>query len=129
MSTKLEFQTVIDFVLAEISDQADFIYLMGSFGTDRFNDQSDLDFAVFWKKNPEFSELIKIKSKFEDHFQRDVELVSLNKIDIIFAAQVLETGRLVYLNESFYLTRSYLTSYLIGFDMYSGYLPIKPSTP
>jgi predicted nucleotidyltransferase len=100
MSTKIEFQTVVDFVVAEISDQAEFIYLMGSFGTDRFNDQSDLDFAVFWKNNPELSELIKIKSKFEDHFQRDVELVSLNKIDIIFAAQVLETGRLIFLNES-----------------------------
>ncbi len=100
MPTKLEFQTVIDSVLADISDNAEFIYMMGSFGTDRFNDQSDLDFAVFWKNIPEFNELIKIKFKFEDRFQRDVELVSLNKIDIIFAAQVLETGRLVFLNES-----------------------------
>ncbi len=100
MSTKLKFQTVIHTVLAEISDNAEFIYLMGSFGTDRFNDQSDLDFAVYWKSIPDFSEIVKLISKFEDQFQRDVELVSLNKIDIIFAAQVLETGRLIFLNES-----------------------------
>lgn len=100
MSTKLDYQTVIQSVLDDISAEAEFIYLMGSFGTERFNDQSDLDFAVFWKKVPDFSGLVKIKSKFEDLFLRDVELVSLNKIDIIFAVQVLETGRLIFLDES-----------------------------
>lgn len=98
MIPKLDYQFVINSVISEISEKTDFIYLMGSFGTERFNDQSDLDFAVFWNVIPSFDEHIKIKSKFEDLFQRDVELVNLNKIDIIFAAQVLETGRLVYLN-------------------------------
>jgi predicted nucleotidyltransferase len=96
---KLDYQTVIDSVLSEISENTDFIHLMGSFGTERFNDQSDLDFAVFWKTVPDFSHLVKLKTQFEDLFQRDIELVSLNTIDIIFAAQILETGRLVYVDK------------------------------
>lgn len=33
-------------------DRAEFVYLLGSFGTDRVRQDSDVDLAVFWKVDP-----------------------------------------------------------------------------
>jgi len=77
------------------SDRMEFAYLLGSAGTDRFRDESDIDLAIYWKSPLSFSELSKIQAELEATFQRDVDLISLNAVDVIFARQVMETGRLL----------------------------------
>lgn len=74
-------------------DNCVFCILMGSALTDRFNDQSDIDLAVYFVTEPSFSELSRLNLLLSDQFERDVDLVSLNRIDPVFARQVLETGR------------------------------------
>lgn len=76
----------------------EFIFLVGSAGTERFHDESDIDLVVFWKDIPANKERTKAWIDLESKFNRDVELITLNKIDIIFARQVLEIGRLLWSN-------------------------------
>ncbi len=78
-----------------VSDQIEFAYLLGSAVTERFHSESDIDLAVYWKKVPEFSEMVKIIAKLEIIFKRDVDLVSINTADLVFSQQILETGRLL----------------------------------
>ena len=83
----------------ELSERIRFAYLLGSAGTDRFHAESDIDIGVYWDKEPDMSKLTHIKLRLENLFGRDVDLVSLNSTDVIFARQVLETGRELIVND------------------------------
>ncbi len=90
----------ISAIMIEILDpHVEFIFLMGSAGTDKFHDKSDVDIGVFWKPSTDEKNKQICARNLEDKFGREVDLVSLNKIDVIFGRQVLETGRLI-LNHS-----------------------------
>lgn len=95
VSVPLTEASIRQVALAIIGDQADFIYLMGSAGTLRFQAVSDIDLAVHWKRVPALDSLIRLKNELGDILDRDVDLVSLNNVDLIFGRQVLETGRLL----------------------------------
>lgn len=77
-------------------EDAEFVFLMGSAETIRFNSESDIDIAVFWKKNCTPEKINSYLPILENKFNRDVDLISLNNIDVIFARQVLEKGRLLF---------------------------------
>lgn len=79
----------------QLKNQTEFVYLMGSAETDRFHRESDIDVAVYWKPFISDEAKKKIHIDLESTLQRDIDLVSLNDIDVIFARQVLETGRLL----------------------------------
>ena len=85
-------------ICAVLMDFAEFAYLMGSAETERFNKESDIDVAVFWKDSSTDEQKRKCLVDLEKAFNREVDLVSLNKVDIIFAHQVLEKGRLLFDN-------------------------------
>lgn len=83
--------------LSEVLTQgAEFAYLMGSAETERFHAESDIDVAVFWKSTCSEDQKKNHLRMLEEKINRDIDLISLNKIDIIFARQVLETGRLLF---------------------------------
>ncbi len=81
-----------------LSPHAEFSFLMGSAETERFNKESDIDVAVFWKTSCDPEQIKACQRIIEEKFNRDVDLISLNKINVIFARQVLETGRLLFCN-------------------------------
>jgi predicted nucleotidyltransferase len=83
-----------------IEPHAEFAFLMGSFGTPRFNDQSDLDLAVYFSNKVDWNWRAKLSSQLMDIVGRDVDLVDLRDTDPIFARQVLETGRLLFCKDS-----------------------------
>ncbi len=87
-------------IIEILAQQAEFAFLMGSAETERFHKDSDIDVAVFWKKSCTEEQKTKSWRMLEDRFNRDVDLVSLNDIDVIFARQVLEKGRLLFNNAS-----------------------------
>lgn len=93
------FENIKEIVITELSKKSVFIYLLGSVGTERFNANSDIDIAAYWTSLLDSEEVSKMSFELEEKLQREVDLVSLNRIDPIFARQVLETGRLIYLNE------------------------------
>ncbi len=91
-------------ILSEVlSKHSRFCFLLGSADTERFREDSDVDVAIFW--NDGTNEEIKKSclQKLEDIFNRDVDLVSLNNTDDIFARQVLENGRLIFNNSDGFL--------------------------
>lgn len=93
--------SLISKILAEtLADQAEFAFLMGSAETERFRPDSDIDVAVFWKETVTSEQMNFLCRNLEKKFNRDVDLISLNKIDVIFARQVLETGRLLFNNSA-----------------------------
>lgn len=75
-----------------------FAYLVGSAATARFNTNSDIDIAVYWHET-NFKDKNKILEVLVDEFNRDVDLISLNNIDVIYSMQVLESGRLLYCHD------------------------------
>ena len=87
-------KTLID----TLNQDADFAFLMGSAGTDRFNAESDIDVAAFWKSHVSDTDVRAFWRRLSDQFNRDVDLVTLNSVDVIFARQVLEKGRLLFCN-------------------------------
>lgn len=92
----LQDDDVIQHILNELKPISYFVYLMGSYGTERFNKSSDIDVAAYFKNEPTWLELQSIKNKIETQLSHDLDLVSLNHIDPIYGRQVLENGRLLY---------------------------------
>ncbi len=80
-----------------------FALLLGSVGTDRFHNESDVDIAVYFKKEFSHEELSKFSVQLEEQFDRDCDLIQLNKVDPIYARQALTTGReLSVIDRSFF---------------------------
>ncbi len=92
---------IIEFILKTLHENALFIYILGSFGTENFNIHSDIDIAVFWKSAPELNFKLNVINSLETELNRDIDLINLNDIDPIFARQVLEKGRLIFINPHF----------------------------
>lgn len=86
------------FFESNLKNSVVFAFLVGSAGTDRFTEHSDVDIALFWAMEPSLEDQQILQSKLEELLERDVDLINLNQSDYIFARQVLETGRLIINN-------------------------------
>lgn len=64
-------------------------------GTERFTENSDVDIAIYWEKEPSLNDLLGLQSHLEETLHREIDLINLNHVDYIFSRQVLETGRLI----------------------------------
>jgi predicted nucleotidyltransferase len=82
---------------------AQFAILFGSVVTDRFNDRSDIDCAVFFDHKLSFEEMSRITGELEDLVGREVDLICLNQADIIITMQALANGKVIFVHDvSFY---------------------------
>lgn len=80
-------------------DLSEFCFLLGSAATPRFRQDSDIDIAVFWKKDSiDFDLKIKTINELEDRLGHEIDLITLNNIDVIYGIQVVNTGRLLVNN-------------------------------
>jgi predicted nucleotidyltransferase len=104
--TSLTFSQVELITKQVLEKYAEFCFLLGSAATPRFNKESDIDLAVFWKPSLfnlssneiDFEFKLKILNELEETFHHDVDLVSLNNIDVIYGVQVADTGRIIINN-------------------------------
>lgn len=76
-----------------------FVFVLGSYGTERFGPESDIDLASYFTESVDFKKQLELSSQITELTGRDVDLVDLRNIDPIFARQVLETGRLLIDND------------------------------
>ncbi|HXH76471.1 MAG TPA: nucleotidyltransferase domain-containing protein [Bacteriovoracaceae bacterium] len=84
-----------------IGKLSEFCFLLGSAATLRFRQDSDIDIAVFWKDGEiDFNLKLKIMNELEDKLEHNIDLISLNNIDVIYGIQVVDTGRLLINNNS-----------------------------
>ena len=112
-------------LIALFGDNMSFAVLMGSADTSRFHEESDIDIALFFKPEyfkliqSNFNELIEKKEQLSAIYNREIDLILLNKIDPIFAFQVISTGRLIYAKDlmQFYTWKAHQMSVYPDFKM------------
>jgi len=88
------FESLRETVSRILAPHAAFAFLVGSAATPRFRPDSDIDIAVYWY-DQNFEEKYKVLDQLVGEYNRDVDLISLNDIDVIYGRQVLESGRLL----------------------------------
>ena len=74
-------------------------YVFGSYGTDRFNSQSDIDIGILFGEShagdkPDFP--LDLRFRLEEAVKREIDLVSLGSVSPILGMQVLRHGRKIY---------------------------------
>ena len=95
----INFEKIQSNLIETIGDLSDFCFLLGSAATPRFRQDSDIDIAVYWKNGEiDFNLRLKIINELEDKLGHDIDLISLNNIDVIYGIQVVDTGRLLINN-------------------------------
>jgi predicted nucleotidyltransferase len=95
-----EKQNIIQSLVAVLSGKAEFALVFGSITTENFNEQSDIDAAVYL--NTEFNvreKKIELRKEIINLFNRNTDLIFLNDADIIITMQVLANGSLI-INEN-----------------------------
>jgi len=99
-----EARPVVDLLQAEIPGlQA--VYLYGSGARGELRADSDLDFAVIAADRLSARNRWDLVLQLGEITQRDVDLVDLRAVGLPLAAQVLETGRLLFVADAVYLAR------------------------
>lgn len=95
-----EKQNIIQNLVAVLLGKAEFALVFGSITNGNFNEQSDIDVAVYL--NPEFNtreKKIEIRKEIINLFNRDTDLIFLNDADIIITMQALANGTII-INEN-----------------------------
>lgn len=76
------------------------IYIFGSYATNKNNENSDLDIAVYLGGKPDGLIKLEILDELVGIYGReDIDLVILNKVDIVLQFQVIKYGRVVYMKD------------------------------
>ncbi len=92
----LDLESIKKVISDVLEDKIEFCFLLGTAATPFFREDSDIDIAVFWKDPKlEFTSKLNFTNELQDRFARDVDLISLNDVDVIYGMQVMEKGRLL----------------------------------
>ena len=90
----------IDQCVERFSREADLVavWLFGSAVNDRLREDSDVDFALYYKPGikTDWLAIGELSFDLEAILGRKVDLGRLNSRDLIYAMQAFQTGRLVY---------------------------------
>lgn len=87
-------------IIKHFKDDSLFIYTFGSIATEKkFNRESDIDFAIYLKNIPTNFSILDYARDFYLEMEREVDIVILNKADIIITMQVLTNGKLLYTSD------------------------------
>ncbi|MGZ3775738.1 MAG: type VII toxin-antitoxin system MntA family adenylyltransferase antitoxin [Pseudobdellovibrionaceae bacterium] len=86
-------------IIEILKPHTEFVFLLGSYGTQRFGAESDIDLAAYFKEHVDYGSQLRLSSEISELTNRDVDLVDMRNIDPIFARQVIETGRLLLDND------------------------------
>lgn len=70
-------------------------FVFGSFTEERLTEESDVDVAILFKDNPDFSLLTEIMDGISKITGRETDIVVLNNASPIIKMQVLKKGRVV----------------------------------
>ena len=79
--------------LKKFFKEAEAIYLFGSFANETFNEKSDIDIAILYKKKLNKIELFKKQEELFLKFNRDIDLIDLQNINDVFAYEIINTSK------------------------------------
>ena len=72
------------------------IYLFGSVLSETFNDESDIDCAIYCKESNFNKGFFLIKAEIEFVLKRDLDLVNIKTANPDFATEIIANGKLIY---------------------------------
>ena len=72
------------------------VYIFGSHGTEYENDRSDLDLGILFLKPPEILRQMNLEAEIEEIIGQEVDIVSLNKCNILLKYKVIKEGEKIY---------------------------------
>lgn len=74
-------------------------FIFGSFGTDDFMDDSDIDIAVLLKDKIDYMKLLQIEEELEDKLNIKVDLNSLEDLPESIQLQIMIRNELLYVKD------------------------------
>jgi len=86
---------IIDFLTTYIKD-IDAIYIFGSYASDNFTSQSDIDIAFLNKKSLTPIEIWDISSTLSNLLMIDVDLIDLKNTNTVFRFEIIHKGIKIY---------------------------------
>ncbi|HEX2960037.1 MAG TPA: nucleotidyltransferase domain-containing protein [Chitinispirillaceae bacterium] len=95
----MKMENIENILKSYLAPIAQFTILFGSFVTDRFNDRSDIDCAVFFDNKLSFEDRTRITGELEDIVGREIDLICLNQDDIIITMQALANGKVLFVHD------------------------------
>ena len=69
------------------------VYLFGSHGTEHEEESSDIDLGVLFAEEPAILELMNLEAELEKIIEREVDVVSLNKCNILLKCEPLHLNQ------------------------------------
>ena len=78
------------------------IYLYGSVLTEAFNDESDIDCAIYCNESDFKTGLFDIKPEIELTLKRDLDLVNIKTAHPDFATEIIANGKLIYTKDQLF---------------------------
>ncbi len=75
------------------------IYIFGSYGTERYNSESDIDIAFSGKREISKEIMKKIWYELVDKLGHEIDLVDINNCGLIIKKEIILKGRLIFERE------------------------------
>lgn len=72
------------------------VYIFGSYVTERYNSESDIDIAVLFDKKIKSMKKYEMKMELVDLLEREVDLIDLSEGNLILAKEIIYKGKLIY---------------------------------
>lgn len=72
------------------------VYIFGSHGTCHENKMSDIDFGILFKNPLPLMEELTIAGEIEMIMSKEIDLISLNKVNINLKYKIIKTGKIIY---------------------------------
>jgi len=79
----------IEKVLKDFFNNAEAVYIFGSFADNTFSENSDIDIAVLYKNRVDRIELFNMQNELSLKLNRDIDLVDLQDINDVFAYEII----------------------------------------
>ncbi len=119
MKKKLLKSEIQKILIQELSKKVHFAMIFGSFFSKRFNQESDIDIACYFRRRMSLTKKLLITSRLEKKIGHPVDLIVLNGADIIITMQVIEFGKFVinHKPDLFYQFKAQKISEYIDFKM------------
>ena len=88
-------------ILRQNLDNIDAIFIFGSFGTEHFHKDSDIDIAVLTQPTPSDENLFNVRNMLSRGLHRETDLIDLYRVNTVFKQQILSTGHEIYTGDAF----------------------------
>ncbi len=93
-------ESIIRLISSHFKSSVRAIYLFGSQISGQTHGSSDLDLAVLLVEKPDADDAYALKTDLSAHFSCDIDLIDLMRADSVTKAQIISTGRLLYVKSA-----------------------------